>query len=250
VKKSKTISEILDFSVVAFFVFILMMMLLWGCKHEPINLVINPENTAANGNGGSSGIPCNPDSAYFQNDVLPLFVSNCAKSGCHDAITHEEGFTFNSFSGIMNSGEIQAGDPSEGDIMEVITESDPDKRMPPPPNDPLTAAQINMISNWISEGAQNNACAGDCDTTNVTYSGTVLPLLQSRCIGCHNNNTTSGNVNLSTHAGAQVQALNGRLLAVVNHEAGYSPMPKGGSKLSSCEIKELKIWVEDGAPNN
>ena len=253
-RKSKTLSEILDFSVVAFFVFILMMMLLWGCKHDPVLPVTNPESTAGNGNGGgnggSSGFECDPDSTYFQNEVLPLFVSNCAKSGCHDATTHEEGFIFNSFAGIMNSGEIEAGDPSEGDIMEVITENDPDKVMPPPPNDPLTAAQINIISNWISQGAQNNACAGDCDTTTVTYAGTILPLLQSKCIGCHNNNTTSGNVNLSTHTGAQTQALNGRLLAVVNHEQGFSPMPKGGNKLPPCEIAELRIWVEDGAPNN
>lgn len=231
-----------------------MMMLLWGCKHDPMVTVTNPDNTNGNSNGngnsGSNGNPCDPDSTYFQNDVLPLFVSNCAKSGCHDAATHEEGFVFNSYNGIRNSGQIVPGNPNEGDIMQAITETDPDKIMPPPPNDPLTAAQINMISNWISQGALNNACTGDCDTTNVTYSATILPLMQSRCIGCHNNNTTSGNVNLSTHAGTQVQALNGRLLAVVNHEPGFSPMPSGGNKLSDCEIAEIRIWVNDGAPNN
>lgn len=252
-RKSKVFSEILDFSVLAFFVFILMMMLLWGCKHEPILPATDPA-TVGNGNGGGgnggSEIQCDPDSTYFQNEVLPLFVSNCAKSGCHDAATHEEGFIFNSYASIMNSGEIQPGNPTEGDIMEVITETDPDKVMPPPPNDPLTAAQINIISNWISQGAQNNACAGECDTTNVTFSGTIFPLLQAKCIGCHNNNTTSGNVNLSTHAGAQVVALNGKLLGAVNHDNGYKPMPPSGNKLPSCEIAEIRIWIEDGAPNN
>ena len=258
-KNSKTISEILDFSVVAFIVFILMMMLLWGCKHEPVVPAVNPGDGATNGGGNGSGngngggtntITCDPDSIYFQNQVLPLFVSNCAKSGCHDAITHEEGFTFNSYNGIINSGEIEAGDPSEGDIMEAITENDPDKIMPPPGNDPLTPAQIGIISSWISQGARNNSCSGDCDTTNVTYAGTIRPLLQSKCVGCHNSTTSSGSVNLSTHAGAQIPALNGKLLAVVNHEAGFSPMPKGGNKLPACEIDELRIWVEDGAPNN
>jgi hypothetical protein len=150
----------------------------------------------------------------------------------------------------MSSGEIEAGDPTEGDIMEVITESDPDKIMPPPPNNPLTPQQINIISNWISEGAKNNSCIGECDTTNVTYALTIAPLLQAKCTGCHNANTTSGGVNLSNHAGAQQQALNGKLLAVVNHEPGNSPMPKGGAKLPACEIDELRIWVSDGAPNN
>ena len=254
-KRSKTISEIFDFSIVAFIVFILMLMLLWSCKHEPIEPVVNPGDVTTNGNGnGTAGngstSACDPDSTYFQNQVLPLFVSNCAKSGCHDATTHEEGFIFNSYNGIINSGEIDAGNPSEGDIMEAITETDPDKIMPPPPNDPLTPAQIGIISSWISQGAQNNSCMGDCDTTNVTYAGTIRPLLQSKCIGCHNNNTTSGNVNLSTHSGAQVEALSGKLLAVVNHQSGYTPMPQGGSQLPQCEIDELRIWAQDGAPNN
>jgi hypothetical protein len=261
VKSSKTITGFLEFSVLAFIVFILMMILLWGCKHEPILPELNPEETSNGGNtggtgggtgngSGNTGIPCDPDSVYFQNDILPLFVSNCAKSGCHDATSHQDGIVLNSYSAIMSSGEIEAGDPSEGDIMEVITENDPDKIMPQPPNAPLTSAQVNMIATWISQGAQNNFCSGDCDTLNVIYSGKIAPLLQAKCVGCHNNNTTSGNINLSNHAGVQQQALNGRLWGAVNHEAGYSPMPKGGAQLPSCEIAMIRIWIEDGAANN
>src|SRR5688572_5181621 len=149
-KNSKTLTGLLDFSVVAFIVFILMMMLFWSCKHEPIEPAVITEDNTGSGNGGggnggggnggggsgNTGIPCDPDTAYFQNDILPLFISNCAKSGCHDAATHQEGFVFNSYSGIMGSGEIEAGDPSEGDIMEAITEDDPDKIMPPPSHNP------------------------------------------------------------------------------------------------------------------
>jgi hypothetical protein len=187
---------------------------------------------------------------YFENDILPLFISNCAKSGCHDAASHQEDIVLDSYNHIINSGEIEAGDPSHGKILDMITETDPDKVLPPQPNTPLSAAQINSITTWINQGALNNSCSGACDTLNVTYSGTAVPLLQSKCIGCHNSTTTSGDVNLSNHAGVQLQGLNGRLLGAVNHVAGYTAMPQGGSKLPPCEIDELRIWIEDGAPNN
>jgi len=192
---------------------------------------------------------CDPDSAYFANDVLPLFISNCAKSGCHDAASHEEGIILDSYTHIMNTGDIEAGNPSAGKIVEKISDTDPDDIMPPSPNAPLTTAQINLITTWINQGALNNSCNG-CDTVNVTYSGTIAPMLQSKCVGCHNNTSTSGNINLSNYAGVQVQALNGRLMGAVRHNAGYSPMPKGGTKIPQCEIDELNIWITDGAPNN
>src|SRR4051812_18403635 len=97
--KSKTISGLIDFSVVAFLVFIICMMLFWGCRHDPA-AVPAASVTADQGNGNPvtyNETACDPDSTYFENQILPLFISNCAKSGCHDAAAHEEGFVFNSF---------------------------------------------------------------------------------------------------------------------------------------------------------
>lgn len=255
-KNNKTITGLLDFSVIAFIVFVLMMLMLWGCKHEP-NLVPALSSDSNGGGGGGGGTdtttynesPCDPDTAYFVNNVLPLFISNCAKSGCHDASSHEDGIILDSYTNIINTGDIEAGDPDAGKIVEKISETDPDDIMPPAPNIPLNNDQKNMIIKWINQGALNNSCDG-CDTTNVTYAGTVAPLMQSKCVGCHNSTTTSGNVNLSNYPGVQLQALNGRLIGAVSHNAGYSPMPKGGTKLPQCEIDELMVWISDGAPNN
>ncbi|CAN5463595.1 hypothetical protein BH11BAC1_BH11BAC1_22050 [soil metagenome] len=251
-KKSKAVTSLLDFSVIAFIVFLIMILLFWGCKHEPLIvpvLSINGENPSSQDTTSYNETPCDPDTAYFINNVLPLFISNCAKSGCHDAASHEDGIILDSYINIINTGDIEAGNPGAGKIVEKISETDPDDIMPPPPNTPLTSAQINMITDWINQGALNNSCNG-CETVNVTYSGTVAPLLLSKCVGCHNNNTTSGNINLSNYSGVQQQALNGRLVGTVSHSAGYSPMPKGGAKLPQCEIDELIVWIAAGAPNN
>ena len=91
-----------------------------------------------------------------------------------------------------------------------------------------------------------------CNTDSVKYSTTIQPLLQSNCAfsGCHDAGSASAGVNLSNHAGAQAIATNGRLLGVVTHSSGFSPMPKNGNKLSDCAILQIQKWVADGAPNN
>ncbi len=231
-----------------------------ACKHSPLvtqeaaDIIPTPTDTGAGnpvnpGNGGNTGIPCNPDTIYFQNTILPLFISNCAKSGCHNAASAQKDIILDSYSNIMSSGEITTGNASEGDIMQVITETDPDDIMPPPPNQALSQQQINMIAQWINQGAQNNYCE-ECDTTNVTYSVKIRSILDAKCVGCHNNTVASDGINLTNYTGVQTVALNGRLFGAVNHSPGFTAMPQGGAKLPDCEIAAIRIWIQDGAPNN
>lgn len=224
-----------------------------ACKHTPLTTEDVTEVTPATGGnggpGGSSGIACDPDTVYFNNTILPLFVSNCAKSGCHDAASAQEGIILDSYANIINTGEIEPFDPDGGHIVDVITENDPDKIMPQPPNQPLSQQQINQIVQWINQGAQNNFCNA-CDTGNVTFSGKVKPILDLKCVGCHNNSIANGSVNLSTHAGVHAVALSGQLYGAISHTPGYSFMPKNSSQLPQCEIDAIKIWIDSGAPAN
>lgn len=89
-----------------------------------------------------------------------------------------------------------------------------------------------------------------CDTTNITFNQSVVPLLSAHCISCHGGSTPSASIRLDTYAGVKQQADNGRLLGSVNHAAGFSPMPKGAAKLNACNIAKLTKWVAAGAPNN
>ncbi len=90
-----------------------------------------------------------------------------------------------------------------------------------------------------------------CDTSAVTFSGTVTSILQNRgCIGCHGTAVAPGGVILDTYAGVQEQATNGRLFGAISHAPGYTPMPLRGSKISDCEIASIKKWIDNGTPNN
>jgi hypothetical protein len=92
--------------------------------------------------------------------------------------------------------------------------------------------------------------AVECDTTNVLYSATIAPIVSSNCNGCHGSTAPSGNVITDTYDGLKVIADDGRLWGAVNHEQGYSPMPKDRSKLNDCDLVQIRIWIDNGALND
>jgi hypothetical protein len=92
-----------------------------------------------------------------------------------------------------------------------------------------------------------------CDTTNVTYSGSVQSVLLSYCLSCHSNTTASalgGNIKLEDYSDVKGLADNGRLVGAIQHDPGYSAMPKGENKLNDCTVSTFRIWIANGAPNN
>lgn len=196
------------------------------------------------------GHPCDPDTVYFQNEILPLIISSCATTDCHDKLTEEQEILLVDYASIIEYGEIKPGDPDESELYEKITEDDPEDRMPPPPNSTLTAEQIGKIRTWIQQGARNNQCDEDCDTTSVTFSGKVWPLIENSCFGCHSGPSPSGNVALADYTSIAEAANSGKLYGAISHSEGFTPMPKSAPKLSDCKIEQVKIWIEDGTPNN
>jgi len=236
-------------TVFLFFI-IIAVLVLASCKHDPIAAPDNPITPTPTDTTDTIpvGIACDPDTVYFQNQILPIMQSSCAKSGCHDALSHQEDVILTDYNSIISTAEVISFNPGSSKLYEVITETDPDKIMPPPPYSALTSEQINLIYKWIAQGAKNNYCDQMCDTTNVTFSGTIKLVIQNFCQGCHSSAFPSGGIALQTHA--EVVSNITRLLGSVNHQSGYSPMPKNGNKLSDCTLTQFDIWVSAGMPNN
>lgn len=213
-----------------------------SCKHElPGSIASTPVS------GGTQ--TCSADTVYFQNKVLPLIVSSCAKSGCHDAISKQDGIELTSYDKIMASGTVNPGNPGGSELYEVLNETRPDKIMPRPPSSPLTAAEKSIIYKWIQQGAKNNAC-NDCDTSTFTYSGAMLPIINTHCKGCHNPSFISGGLDLTLYANVRSIALDGKLMGSIDHLPGFSAMPKGGTKLSDCKLTQVRKWIAAGSLNN
>ncbi len=217
-----------------------------ACKHEPDEddpLNPNPSDTLGL-------ITCDPDTTYFQNQVLPIFQSSCALSGCHDATTAEHDLILSDYSHIISSGHIEPGDASDSEIYEKITEEDDDDRMPPAPFPRLSSESIALIRNWINQGALNNHCDTDCDTTVFTYSGAIRSIIQQNCVGCHNSSFSNAGVVLDSYQGVAAIANDGRLLGTISHSAGFIPMPFNAAKLPDCKIAQVRKWIEAGSLNN
>ncbi|HTX88659.1 MAG TPA: c-type cytochrome domain-containing protein [Bacteroidales bacterium] len=222
----------------------------FSCKHKAEITSNTKPNDTITPPPPDTGVKCSPDTVYFYNDILPLINSNCAKSGCHDEASHQGDLTLTTYQGIMNGG-VEPFHPESSDLYQKIITGNPDDRMPPPPDNPLTSAQAELVYKWILQGALNNKCNSTvCDTSNVTYSGTINPILQQSCVGCHSGTAPSGGIDLSTYNGVYAVATNGYLLSAVNWVPGFSPMPKNGNKLPACELTQIRIWVNAGAPNN
>ena len=90
----------------------------------------------------------------------------------------------------------------------------------------------------------------DCDTTNVTYSGTVAVILDGNCVSCHNSGFAQGSVVLDNYDDLKVVVDNGRFWGAINHEDGYSPMPQNLPKLNDCDLKKIRTWIDEGALND
>ena len=220
--------------------------LVFSCKHDPfpaqpIALPVDSTQTPVD---TSTNKGCHPDTAYFKNDVLPIFIANCAYAGCHDATSASDGIILNNYDNVINTADVEGGDLDAGKLYEAITDSDPNKRMPLG-QQALASADIATIRDWILQGALNNSCE-DCDTTNLAYTD-ISPIIQSNCLNCHGSSNPANGRELSTYAQLKDALLNTNLLDRINDRNGASVMPVGG-KMSDCNINKIEIWYNNGMP--
>lgn len=196
------------------------------------------------------------DSVCFNQDILPVFLLNCATSGCHNVASHAEGYELTDYASILSSEEgIVPFNPESSEIYLAITSTESDDRMPP--YDALTSAQINAIRTWITEGALNSDCSDYlCDTLNaISFTNQVFPVLQNNCITCHNSPPGDGGILLNNYAyvlAASGAMRNGTpvLTGALRHINGFAPMPSIDYMLNECSIRTIELWISQGALDN
>lgn len=118
----------------------------------------------------------------------------------------------------------------------------------------LTAASLAILTGCYNDNREDlyPTTGSTCNTTNVTYSGTVSTIMATSCAlpSCHNTVASASGYDLSNYAGVKRAVDNARLLGVINHQTGYSPMPRNQGKMAQCSIDQITSWVNAGAPNN
>jgi hypothetical protein len=184
----------------------------------------------------------------FDSDVYPIIASNCDQSNCHASGE----LSLISYEKIVNSGTVTAGKPRQSSLYKkIISECSP---MPPKPHSRLTNDQIRNIYIWILQGAKHTTCSDSipletCDSINVTYSGTIKPIIDAYCKSCHSGSNPPGGQFLETYSQLVEIGNEGFLQQSVINYGGDNPMPPAGP-LNACQIAQLKKWLSDGMPNN
>jgi hypothetical protein len=216
-----------------------------SCNHDIINNIVAKTDTTVIVNppiGGGSTTPS--DTVCFNTDVLPLYVSYCGSSGCHDLNSHREGVILTDYGHIMLG--IIAKRSNNSNYYTIIGGS-----MPPRSSPQMTATNVATIKKWIDQGALNTQCTNVCDTTLFTYAGAIQTIIANNCGGCHGNKPGTANVYLGDYASTKAYIIANTTIFnnAINWTATTASknMPQSG-KMVACKIIQIQKWMKAGYP--
>ena len=89
--------------------------------------------------------------SFFETKIRPLLDEHCLE--CHSGQDPQAGLNLEHRQGWEHAGVIQKGDSAKSLLVQLVLDSDPDRRMPPPPKEALTKNEIADLRQWIDRGA-------------------------------------------------------------------------------------------------
>jgi hypothetical protein len=95
-------------------------------------------------------------SIHFETEVRPILMEHCAE--CHGGVKKASGFSVLSRESMLQASDsgtpgFITGDSEKSSLIVRIRSKDLDERMPPEGHDALSSHQIDVLSQWIDEGA-------------------------------------------------------------------------------------------------
>ncbi|HAX69689.1 MAG TPA: hypothetical protein DCY14_08790 [Anaerolineae bacterium] len=94
-----------------------------------------------------------PAGVSFANDVMPIFENSCVE--CHGVRSTKEGLDMLTYENLMagsrNGSVLVPGNASESLLVQLVVQGEMPNRGPL-----LSAEQIQIISDWVNQGALNN----------------------------------------------------------------------------------------------
>ena len=177
--------------------------------------------------------------AIFTSSIKPLLQANCQQ--CHSGDNKQGNFNYDDFCNVKEFA-------INGKLSGAINHSDGFSNMPKN-SDKLSDETLKIIDTWIMsiEGGKTSPSYSDCNTEGqtITYDGFIKGLLDNHCVGCHSGSNPAGGIGLSDYTNVKQIGENGKLYGAINHDAGFKPMPRNNPKLADCDIKKVKMWVDN-----
>jgi hypothetical protein len=118
----------------------------------------------------------------------------------------------------------------------------------------IVGSFVLYLSGCGKENAEQSGGGAGCDTTNVSYSRQILPIVEQNCYVCHQGPGASSGIDFSKYSALHGWAQSGFLVGDVTHAGDpgdpFTPMPYGLPMLPECEVNIIVAWVHQGSPNN
>lgn len=86
-----------------------------------------------------------------------------------------------------------------------------------------------------------------CDTTTMSYSADIAPIIQANCVSCHAPGGEQETSPFDTYDGVKVFSDDRKIVKRINGEGGIMP-PSGA--ISTCDQRKIEAWVNAGALDN
>jgi hypothetical protein len=109
----------------------------------------------------TAGCGTDPDTRPETADYIieAILAPRCGRAACHSSETREHNYAFDTIpaaiASINNSGShgralVTPGSPDQSQLVTVLT----DTKSPMPPDSPLPQADIDLITKWVTDGAE------------------------------------------------------------------------------------------------
>jgi hypothetical protein len=224
---------------IAILVLVIIISVVNGCQHE----VVDKKNLRK---------------IIFETEILPIFLTNCTQSGCHDSLG-DAPLDLRTYDGIMKG--IVKGNPSSSKIYSAITATYSNIM---PPSGALQPADRAKIRLWIEQGAEDTKAdtTPPVDTTKISsgpvcFSQDIFPVLVAGCVAnlCHDNASHEGYTKLTTYTDIIKTVIKGNperseLYQVITNAKGIKMPPKPRNSLSTAAIDSIYNWIKSGANND
>ena len=182
----------------------------------------------------------------FVKQVQPIFVGEC--SGCHRGATAPAGLQLDSVAGMMKV--IVPGNAKQSLLVQRISDTTGNQM---PPNGPLSAEQIRLITEWVNQGAKTGravtgtvaARALPPPAATITSAAMERTQLDGFCVTCHQGPGAPAGLQIDKLDTANV-AKNAEKWEKVVRKLRAGMMPPAGEPASGCE----NLRSHDRLPGN
>ncbi|MFT4586835.1 MAG: formylglycine-generating enzyme required for sulfatase activity/mono [Candidatus Binatia bacterium] len=200
----------------------------------------------------------------FKKHVKPVLEAACV--GCHNADKDKGDLRLDTKATFLKGGEsgpaVIPGKPDESLLYKLASMSaDEDDVMPPKAVDHLSKRQLDVLKEWIEQGAKWPDGVTLTQVEPARFVKDVQPIFEFNCVACHRDDAKQeGGFSMTTFETTMKSGDNGPNLVPFDPEGSYLYKsmtlgvdeddvmpPKAKDRVSQKEIDTIRRWVEQGA---